>query len=270
MSTVGADLPGRQVWVYLGRGLREVWLLIAIFVVWWLVSRDSTSFFFPPLQEILVRFQELWLFERVPSDVWPSMRNLGLALMISCAIGIPGGVILGSSAMLQKVLAPILNFGWALPKLALLPAFIAILGIGQGMNIAFMVAGAVWPILLGAQDGVRAVDPTLRDLASSYRLSRRARLFEVLLPSAAPQIFAGIRTSLAIALILLIVGEMLVASSGLGFFVLQAQQSYALVDMWAGALLIGLLGYLLNVLFSAIESIVLRWHFARRAMFLNS
>jgi sulfonate transport system permease protein len=246
--------------------VRELWFAVAVLALWWVLSSDSTSFYFPPLSEIWARFQELWLFERVPTDVWPSLRNFGLAIALSCAIGIPIGVLLGSVSRIREVVSPVLSFGWALPKLALLPAFIAIAGIGDGMKVAFILAGAVWPILLGAQDGVRAIDPSLRDTARSYRLGRGTVLFRVLLPAAAPQIFAGIRTSLAIGLVLMIVGEMLVASSGLGYFVLQAQQSYALVDMWAGALLIGLLGYLITLLFTVLERFVLRWHFARRAM----
>ncbi|UUZ59511.1 ABC transporter permease [Nocardioides sp. B-3] len=244
----------------------ELWFAVAVLAAWWILSSGSTSFYFPPLSEIWARFRELWLFEQVPTDVWPSLRNFSPAIALSCLIGIPLGVLLGSLRTLQQIVSPVLSFGWALPKLALLPAFIAIAGIGDGMKVAFIVAGAIWPILLGARDGVRAVDPALRDMARSYRLGRAATIFKVLLPAAAPQIFAGIRTSLAIGLVLMIVGEMLVASSGLGYFVLQAQQSYALVDMWAGALLIGLLGYLINLLFSTLERVVLRWHFARRAL----
>ncbi|MCR1784987.1 ABC transporter permease [Nocardioides carbamazepini] len=245
---------------------RELWFAVVVLALWWVLSSGSTSFYFPPLSEIWARFQELWLFDRVPTDVWPSLRNFGLAIVLSCAVGIPLGVVLGSLRRVREIVSPVLGFGWALPKLALLPAFIAVAGIGDGMRVSFILAGAVWPILLGAQDGVRAVDPGLRDMARSYRFGRGTLLFRVLLPAAAPQIFAGIRTSLAIGLVLMIVGEMLVASSGLGFFVLQSQQSYALVDMWAGALLIGMLGYLITLLFTVLERFVLRWHFARRAM----
>lgn len=247
-------------------GAREIWLPVLVLVIWYLLTAGGTSFYFPPLGEVLQRFSELWIFDRVPADVVPSLVNLMAGLGISVLIAIPLGLFLGLSRSVYAVLDPVLSFAWALPKLALLPAFVAIAGIGVPMKVSFIVAGTVWPILLGTIDGVRAVDPTLKDLMRSYHLSRRHVLFNVYLPAAGPQIFAGIRTALSIGLVLVIVGEMLVSSNGLGFFVLQAQQSYSMLDMWAGALVVGLLGYLLNLIFTLVERRVLSWHFARRAL----
>lgn len=246
--------------------VREGWLAALILVLWWTLSRNSTDFFFPPLSEILVRFKEIWLFEHVGSDLWPSVRNLFLAVGISTAIAVPMGVLLGLWKSGYAVLAPFLSFVWALPKLALLPAFIAVVGIGASMQVTYVVAGTVWPILLGTIDGVRAVDPTLRDMMRVYRIDRWTMIRKVLLPGASPQIFAGLRTALSFGLVLVVVGEMLAPVHGVGTFVLRAQQAFSITDMWAGALLIGLLGYAINVVFSLVERRALSWHIARRAM----
>lgn len=245
--------------------LREGWLSVVLLLAWWAASRNSESFYFPPLTEILMRFQELWLFDHAVSDVWPSLRSLTLAMLTSIVIAVPVGVVLGVWPRAYKVLEPMLTFVWAIPKIALFPAFIALMGITSGMQITYVVMGTLWPILLGTIDGVRAIDLTVSDTMYAYRVKKWTMFSRVLMPGAAPQIVAGVRTSLAIGLVLVIVGEMLATAQGLGYFVLQAQQSYAMADMWAGALLVGLIGYGINLLFSIFERYVLAWHIARRA-----
>ena len=119
----------------------------------------------------------------------------------------------------------------------------------------------MFPILLNTIDGVRSVERGLEDVARTFRLTRRQRIFQIQLPSAAPQIFAGMRISLAFAFIMMIVTEMVGATSGIGFVTLNAQQSFQVPLMWAGMLLLGILGALLNVLFLMLERRVLSWHY---------
>lgn len=246
--------------------VRGSWLALALVVAWYLLSRDSESFFFPPLSQILERFVRLWTADDVLLDVWESVRNLLSALLLSVVVGIPLGVLLGRWRRGYDVLAPFLSFVWALPKLALLPAFIALIGLGSSMQITYVFMGTVWPIMVGTIDGIRAADPTLKDTMRTYRIRTGDLVMRVLLPGAAPQILAGVRTALSYGLVLVIVGEMLASSVGIGFFVRNAQQSYGMLDMWAGALIIGLLGFTLNLLFSLLERRFLAWHIARRAL----
>jgi ABC-type nitrate/sulfonate/bicarbonate transport system permease component len=113
---------------------------------------------------------------------------------------------------------------------------------------------------------VRALDPVLEDVARVTRLRRRERFFSVILPSAGPQVFAGLRVSLQVAFIVMISSEMLGSTQGIGFLTIQAQQSFAITDMWAGMLLLGVLGCLTNVAFLVVERRVLRWHHGMRAV----
>jgi hypothetical protein len=166
--------------------VRGGWLAVTILALWWILSRNSEEFFWPPLTNILQRFQEVWIFDRVGSDLWPSVRNLFVAILLSTAIAVPLGVLLGLWHKGYAVLSPFLSFIWALPRIALLPAFIAVVGIGASMQITYVVAGTLWPILLGTIDGVRAVDPTLKDVMRVYRVDRWTMIRSVLLPGAAP------------------------------------------------------------------------------------
>jgi ABC-type nitrate/sulfonate/bicarbonate transport system permease component len=100
-------------------------------------------------------------------------------------------------------------------------------------------------------------------------VSGRDRLLRIVLPAASPQIFAGMRTSLSLALILMVISEMVASTNGIGFFVLQSQRSFAIPEMWAGILLLGLLGYALNLIFMLVERRVLAWHRGARASALG-
>jgi ABC-type nitrate/sulfonate/bicarbonate transport system permease component len=90
-----------------------------------------------------------------------------------------------------------------------------------------------------------------------------------MLPAASPQIFAGMRISLSLALILMVISEMVASTNGIGYFVLQSQRTFAIPEMWSGIFLLGILGYVFNAGFILIERRVLRWHRGARASALG-
>ncbi|MFV0319217.1 MAG: ABC transporter permease [Microbacterium sp.] len=235
-------------------------LPIAVVVTWWFTSANSTSFYFPPLETILTRFRELWIFDLVPVHVAPSLASIGLGLLASIVIGVTAGVILGLSPFISETVSPVLQFLRYLPAVALLPLAIQLIGIGIEMRVTIIVLGAVWPILLNTMDGVRAIHPAVVDVARSTRISPVDWIFRIVLPAASPQIFAGIRASLAVAVVLMVASELLGSSSGMGYFILESQRQFSLPEMWSGMILLGIIGYLLNVLFGLIEHRVLAWH----------
>jgi ABC-type nitrate/sulfonate/bicarbonate transport system permease component len=205
----------------------------------------------------------------VRSDVVPSLVRLGLGYGIACVVAVVAGLALGLSRPLRRAADPIVQFLRAIPPPALLPFGILVLGVGDKMKIFIIAFVCLWPVLLNTIDGVAGVDPTLRETARVYGIRARDRLLKVTLPAAAPQIFAGMRTALSLALILMVISEMVASSNGIGYFVLQAQRSFAIPEMWSGILLLGLLGYVLNGLFLLVERRVLRWHRGARASALS-
>lgn len=236
--------------------------VVALIALW---SAGSTSYYFPPLSEILTSFRETWLFARFGSDVVPSLVRLASGYLIAIAVAVPVGVALGLSPAARRATAPIVEFLRAIPPPALIPFAIVVIGIGNGMKVFIIAAVCVWPILLNAIDGVRAVDAGLLDTTRAYRVSARDRVVRVIVPAASPQIFAGMRLSLSLAVILMVLSEMIASTNGIGYFVLQAQRSFAIPEMWSGIILLGLLGYTLNVLFGLVEGRVLRWHRGARS-----
>ena len=247
----------------------EITVPILLLVLWGVFSASSDTFYFPPLTDILQKFQELWLFDRVGSDVVPSLERLFMGYAIACLVAVAIGIPLGLNPLLRRATSPIVEFLRAIPPPALLPFAIVVLGVGNTGKVFLIAFVCLWPVLLNTIDGVTGIDPTLRETVRSYGVSGRDRLLRIVLPAASPQIFAGMRTSLSLALILMVISEMVASTNGIGFFVLQSQRSFAIPEMWAGILLLGLLGYALNLIFLLVERRVLAWHRGARASALG-
>lgn len=233
---------------------------IALVGVWWVASAGSTSFYFPPLETILKTFGSMWTSGVFPRNLVPSLTAIVLGLGISIVLGIGVGVALGLSAFWSETVGPVLQFLRYLPAVALLPLAIQIMGIGLEMRVTIIVLGALWPILLNTVDGVRGVHPAVLDVAKAARISPTDRITRVILPAASPQIFSGIRASLAVAVILMVASELLGSTAGMGYLILEAQRQFSIPEMWAGMILLGIVGYLLNVIFGLVEHVVLAWH----------
>ena len=244
----------------------EFILPVVLVCVWWLASSNSASFYFPPLKEILITFQESWLSQRFMQDLVPSLLRLFAGFALAVVVGVSAGMLFGLRRSLNEVVSAVLDFLRSMPSVALIPLAILIFGIGASMKIFVIAFGALWPILLNTIDGVRGTDAQLIDVAKSFRLSRYERLTKIILPAASPQIFTGLRASLSISVIMMVVSEMLASTDGIGFAILQAQRSFAIKEMWAGIIVLGIVGYLLNVLFILIERKVMHWHVNMRGL----
>jgi len=244
----------------------EIWLPILIVVVWWFASANSTSLYFPPLQAILESFAENWLDpQEAIQNLAPSLLLLGSGYLLALVGGVVLGTLFGIVTPIEHATRPVLETLRAVPGVALLPIFIVLFGIDAQMKILLIAFGSFWPIFLNTIDGVRAVEPLLLDVSRVFRVGRARRLFRIVLPSAGPQIFAGARTALAIALIIMVVAETVGGSGGIGYFLLDAQRNFAITAMWGAILALGILGYVLNIFFRIIERRVLRWHRLQQA-----
>jgi ABC-type nitrate/sulfonate/bicarbonate transport system permease component len=243
----------------------EILVPILAVLAWGVWSAHAGSLFFPPLTRILTTFHETWLFERFSSDALPSLIRVASGYVLGVGLGILVGFVLGLSPAMRRATGPVVHFLRALPPPAILPFAIVVMGIGDSMKIALIAFGCFFPVLLTTIDGVRSVDSVYIDATRVYGISRWDRLRHVMLPASLPHIAGGMRTSLSLALILVVISEMVAANSGIGFFLLQSQRTYALPEMWAGMILLGLLGYLFNLAFVIFERRALRWHRGARA-----
>jgi ABC-type nitrate/sulfonate/bicarbonate transport system permease component len=231
--------------------------LIGLWATWTSLSPNP---FFPGPARIIGAFMKTWLGESLVSDVLPSLIRLGIGIAASIALGIALGTLIGSFRHLRSLVEPVLEFFRAVPPPVLVPVFLLLLGITNEMKIAVIVSGAVWPVLLNTIEGVRAIDPVMRETAQSYKFGRAARIFFVVLPGAAPQIMTGVRQCLSVALILMVISEMFASSSGLGYRISYFQRNFLIAEMWGGILLLGVIGVALLFVFQVVERAVLHWY----------
>lgn len=216
--------------------------------------------YFPTLGAIAAEFRATWIGPGFTEHVLPSLWNLTRGYLIGMLAGVAGGVLLGRVGVLRGLLSPLVGFYLALPAVALLPIFIVALGIGSTMQVGVIAVGVFFLVLVNTTAGIQAVDAVVIDVGRAYRIGPVRRLFLLLLPASAPQIVSAARTALSVAVLIMVVSEMVGAPHGIGAVTLLAQQEFQYARMWAGMVLLALLGYLLNAAFALAErATVGRW-----------
>ncbi len=245
------------------------WVVALLLVgVWQVATMSAESIYFPTPWQIVVATYERWfsagaptfLTEDFSTDVLPSLYRLAIGLIIAWVVGISLGVLLGRVKLVAELIEPLLHFMRALPGPVLLPLALVLVGTGTSMRVGIIAFGAVWPILFNTFSAVRQVPVGWIAAGRVARLGRVAMLFRVILPAAGTGIFAGIRVSTAIGIILLIASELVAATNGIGFGLTQSQRSFQFLTMWTFILALSVLGYVSNLLLTGAERVLLRWH----------
>jgi ABC-type nitrate/sulfonate/bicarbonate transport system permease component len=241
-----------------------VGLPLLLVLIWWATTMGRPNFFFPAPAVLMDTFGDVWFGERIITDVLPSLGRLLTGVVAAIGIGVMAGLLIGSVKWLRALLEPTLEFFRAVPPPVLVPVLMLLMGITDSMKVVVIISGCIWPVLLNTIEGVRAVDGVLSDSSRTYGIAGWARIRYLVLPSASPQIMAGIRQCLSIGLILMVISEMFASSSGLGFTIVQFQRSFAIPEMWSGIIVLGLIGVALSFIFQWTERRVLRWYHGQK------
>jgi ABC-type nitrate/sulfonate/bicarbonate transport system permease component len=235
-------------------------LPVAVFATWWFWSLDSTSVYFPPLSRSVKNFFDAWFFDQFFTDLVPSVWRFVSGLVLGTVLGIVCGTLMGLLPRLRRDLSPMTEFVRAIPTAGLVPPVLLIFGTGYRMETVLIAIAVFFPILISTTDGVRGVDPVNIEVARCYGLSPWQRLWRVILPAATPQILAGARISLSIGLAAMVIANMVASGAGLGHFIIDAKTRFNLSAMWAGLLMIGVLGSAANAAFLLLQARLLAWH----------
>lgn len=244
----------------------EIAVPVALLALWQVWTAQADSQFFPKLSTILVEFRDMWLFSEFTTHVVPSLVRIVLGFAIGSVAGIALGIPLGLWRLGRAAAMPHIEYWRAIPPPAMLPISVLLLhSIDNRQKVAFIAFFCLFPVLLNTIDGVRGIDPTLVDTARSYGVGGFERVRRIVLPAALPQISAGMRISLSLAVIIMVVAEYFSSSEGVGYVLLISKNTFEMGPMWATIVLIGLLGYLLNLVFVLAERWYLGWHRGWRA-----
>jgi len=235
--------------------------LAALLLLWHLVtSLELISRVFLPGPAATIAALEWGL---VNGDLLPqtiaTINRMVQGWLLASFVAIAVGSLIGVSAIARAYIQPTLEFLRPLPASAIIPVAISIFGLNKSMVLGVVVFGAVWPTLLGTIHGFAHVEPRLVEVSRLLQMSRWAFIYKIGLPNAVPDILAGMRLSLTVALILAVVGELLTAQEGLGTAVLHAARSYRAADLYAGIILLGMIGLISNYGLAIADKRILAW-----------
>jgi ABC-type nitrate/sulfonate/bicarbonate transport system permease component len=249
-------------------------VLAAAVAGWQLGTAAAASPFFPPPSAVVSGMYHRW-FSGPAAHIWltsdaignllPSLGRMLGGWAIAALAGIALGLAIGRLPLLADLAEPFVHFGRAVPPPALVPVFLFVFKIGTPMEVAAIIFGVIWPVLVNSIDGARHVDPGHIETARAFRLTRVQRLCRIIVPSASPKILAGLRLSLALTLVMMVISEFTGSTNGIGNEMLTAQSTSDIGLMWSVILLLGLLGVALNAAFDLVERRVLAWQDDRNA-----
>jgi ABC-type nitrate/sulfonate/bicarbonate transport system permease component len=252
----------------LGTLAARLGVIAAAIACWELVTRSAASpYFVPPSAIVTTMYRQwfsgppdhLWLTADATANLLPSLGRMLGGWGAASLAGIAIGVMIGRLPLLADLAEPMVHFGRAVPAPTMVPVFLFLFRIGTPMEVATIVFGVIWPVLLNSIDGARQVHSMHIETARAFRVSPTQRLLRIILPSAAPKIFAGLRLALALALVMMILSEFVGSTDGIGRELAVAQTNFDVSVMWAVIALLGLLGIALNAAFGLAERHILAW-----------
>ena len=213
----------------------------------------------PAPTKILGLFFDLVASGQVPMQILVSMKRALTGYLLAAAVFITLGVFMGLSHRIDRLFEVVVEMLRPVPPPVMIPVALLFFGLGDEMKIFVIFFSCAWPMLLNTIDGVRGVDWVLLNTAKTFGLSRVQIIWRVILPASSPQIMTGLRVSLPIMLILVVISEMIGSTDGIGYFVLDSQRRFKVAQMYAGMLALALLGYTLNQVFNLIQRLWLPW-----------
>lgn len=234
-------------------------IVVLALVVWQAVSTLHRMPELPPLTEI----GTVWLDHVRNGDlvtaVLDTLRITALGYAVATVTGVFLGFLMGRVSVVWGGAEPIVELLRQIPITALLPLLILYLGIGDSFKIVIVMLAATFPILLNSYAGARSISRTMRMTAQTFQLNWMQTQIEIGLPAALPYILVGMRQALAVTLVIAVVTGMLAGNSGIGYFILQAQQVLDVKALFAGIFTIAAIGYILNAIFLIVEKRLTRW-----------
>lgn len=235
---------------------------MAVFLMIWEIAPRLgwvDKAFLPPFSKVITTFFSLILSGELELHIAISMQRSLIGFGLGMLLAIPLGLIIGWFKWFEFYIDPLLQTFRQTSTIALLPVFMFLFGIGEISKVAIVFWGVQWAILLNTISGVKSVDPLLVKSARSMGASPLTLFIKVILPSAFPSIFTGIRLSATSSILILTAAEMLGASKGLGFLLFDAETKYQIPKMFASIITMSIIGLIINYSLQAIEKRVTRW-----------
>lgn len=247
----GSRGRARLGWTGFG-GQEGIAVLLGFFLAWELLARSGifSAVLLPPASAVLFTLGESVADGTVLGHAWASIRRLLVGFLIGCPSGVIIGILAGRSSRAERAIMPMVHAMFPIPGIALLPVFLLWFGLGETVTIAIVVFATILPSILNTWTGVRTIDPILVSAARSMCLGRLSMLRDVFIPGSIPMVITGMRIAVARSWRALVAAEMLSATgAGLGFMIFRARSYLQSELMFAGVIVIAVVGILTEKIF---------------------
>ncbi|WP_394788825.1 ABC transporter permease [Rhodoferax sp.] len=247
--------PAGTPWRTLGRWLEPLWLPLAVLALWTVGATQGwiSAQVLPPPEFVLQTLQEL----ASSGDLWlhvsASLQRVLVGFAAGSLIGLALGTSMGLSRSVEAYVLPSFNALVQIPVLAWLPFVLLLVGIGEPLKYILIAKAALVPVALNTLQGFRQAPVNLREVGEVYGYTRRQQVLEIVLPTAVPTLFTGIRLGFTKAWLSLVVVELVASSEGLGYLIVYGRQLFQLDLVMAAVIVVGAIGYAIDRLLDLAE-----------------
>ena len=241
---------------------------VAVFFgIWEYFGRQMDPIFMAPPSAIFRAAIELVQSGALKKGMIQSLGPFAVGMLLTVVIGIAVGIVIAQWRVVEYILDPFINALYAIPRIALVPLIILWAGLGFAGKVTILVSVAVFPIIVNTYSGIRDVRGSMLEIGRAYGATESQIFFKIILPAALPFIMAGVRLSVGLAIIGIIVAEFFTAISGLGGMIVEYANVFATAKLFVPIIVIALVGVVLTELIMWIERRLSRWRTLERERF---
>lgn len=257
----------RRFWTIRGHLSRKEYLVLAAlgmvlpFLGWWWLATSGLmdKVFMPSPLDVITRIHRWFMEDNLMGDAWISIYRVTAGFMLSTVLALPLGLMIGTYRPVQAMLEPLIDFIRYMPAVAFIPLVMIWVGIDEGSKIAIIFIGTFFQMVLMVAEDVRRVPLAQIEAAQTMGARRGEIVSLVILQSAKPALLDTLRITMGWAWTYLVVAELVAANSGLGYAILKAQRFLQTDKIFAGIILIGLIGLITDQLFRLVHRKAFPW-----------
>lgn len=264
-ARAGRRGPGRLVEGVAAERLISVMSPILLLVLWEVLGRIGAldTRFFPPPSAIAETFAQILRSGELVDHTSISMGRVAIGFAFGAVPALVIGLLMGLSRLVRAALNPMVGALYPIPKTAIFPLLLFIFGIEEPSKYAFVAIGVFFLVLVNTVAGVLSIEPVYLDVGRNFGASRLQTFRTIALPGALPLVFAGLRLGWGNALLLIVVAEILAARSGIGYFINISYQTFQVEKLYAGIIVISVIGYLSFLLLDELQRWLIPWRGSR-------
>lgn len=236
-----------------------------LLLLWELAARLGLidTRFFPAPSSILDALVEVAESGMLWTNTSASLQRLSWGFLLGGIPALALGIAMGLFRPLRAAVDPLISLTYPIPKSAILPLILLIFGLGEASKVVMVAIGVFYPICINATAGVLEINKIYLDVGKNFRATRWQTFLTIALPGALPFIMSGLKLGIGMGLILIALAEMVGAKSGLGFMIWNAWEILAVEQMYIGLIMVALIGYVLSLLLTELEHIIIPWKIDR-------